>query len=211
MLVLLALERAAPAGRLRRLAAWARVAALALLALVLVPFVITQARLAVYPQLEALEAVSYGEPVGDEQKLLQYETASPRVTGDVAARAGRTPLSAMSAPAVKLSVPSESVSAPEVVVTGARRTGEGPYEPGVPVQAGPGIPDWRYHAYAYAWSGPVEENATVRFIISPPWLTRLWRLAGIALSLLLVFELMGRGLPALPARGAPAPQRRSRC
>ena len=67
VLVLLALERAAPAGRLRRFAAWARAAALALLALALVPFVITQARLAVYPQLEALGPVSYSEPVPEER------------------------------------------------------------------------------------------------------------------------------------------------
>ncbi len=209
VLVLLALERAAPAGRLRRFAAWARAAALALLALALVPFVITQARLAVYPQLEALGPVSYSEPVQEEQKPLQYEAASPRVARDVGPRAGRTTLSALSAPAAKLSVPTESVSAQEVVVTGGRDRAEGErYEPGAPVQAGPGIPDWHYHGYDYAWSGPVEENATVRFIISPPWLTRVWRLAGIALSLLLVFELMGRRLPALPGpwrAGAAAP------
>ncbi len=201
VLVLLALERAAPAGRLRRTATWARLAALVLLALALVPFVITQARLAVYPQLEALDALAESEPAGEESKLLQYEPASPRVAKDAAPRAGRGALGVVSAPAAQLSVPSASANTPEVIVTGARRSGEGPYEPGAVVQAGPGLPDWRYHVYDYAWSGPVEENATARFIISPPWLTRLWRLVGIALSLLFVFELAGRRLPALPDPG----------
>ncbi|HYM27751.1 MAG TPA: hypothetical protein VET66_06360, partial [Steroidobacteraceae bacterium] len=199
VLVLLALERAAPLGRLRRIATWGRLAALVLLALALVPFVIAQARLAVYPQLEALEAVPYSGPIGEEEpKRLQYEAASPRVARERAASAGRTTLSAVPAPAAQLAAPAEA-GVQEVVVSDAGRSGEGRYEPGAVVQAGPGLPDWHYHVYDYGWSGPVEENATVRFIISPPWLTRLWRLAGIALSLLFVFELAGRRLPALPA------------
>ncbi len=70
----------------------------------------------------------------------------------------------------------------EVVVTGAKRVAlPAGYEPGVLVQSGPGLPDWEFRAYDYSWSGPVEEGATVQFIISPPWLTGLWRIAGLAL------------------------------
>jgi hypothetical protein len=54
VLVTLALQRAAPEGRLRTVAAGARVLALLLLLLVLVPFTVTQARLAMYAQLEAI-------------------------------------------------------------------------------------------------------------------------------------------------------------
>ena len=52
---------------------------------------------------------------------------------------------------------------------------------------GPGCREWHYHVYDYGWSGPVEASATVRFLISPPWLTRLWRLLGVAFSGLLLF------------------------
>ena len=65
------------------------------------------------------------------------------------------------------------------------------------VQSGPGLPDWEFRAYDYSWSGPVEEGATVQFIISPPWLTGLWRIAGLALSVLLLWLLAGGALPAL--------------
>jgi hypothetical protein len=89
----------------------------------------------------------------------------------------------------------------EVVVTGsrARSVEEMRYEPGALVQAGPGVPAWSYHVYPYGWNGPVEANATARFIISPPWLTRLWRVLGLALSGLLLFELTRNALPGLPA------------
>ena len=35
----------------------------------------------------------------------------------------------------------------------------------------------------------MEEGATVPFIISPPWVTSLWRIAGVALSALLLWQL----------------------
>ncbi len=75
----------------------------------------------------------------------------------------------------------------------------GRYEPGAIVQAGPGLPDWRYHVYHYSWNGPVETDATVRFLVSPPWLTRLWRVLGVMLSVLLLSELASKELPTLPA------------
>ena len=73
------------------------------------------------------------------------------------------------------------------------------YEPGVVVQAGPGLPDWQYHVYEFSWTGPVEANATGRFLISPPWMTRLWRVLGIALCVWLLLELIRKDLPSLPA------------
>src|SRR5262249_26342996 len=53
VLIALALLRAAPEGWLHRWARVYRVLALALLLFALVPFVVTQARLALYPQLES--------------------------------------------------------------------------------------------------------------------------------------------------------------
>lgn len=197
VLVALALERAAPEGRLRRTALVCRMAALVLLVLALVPFVVSQARLAVYPQLEALESTF---APGFPSPSLAVE--EPRAESPVApsarlqAKGARVESFANAAPA---SAPEAGVPVQEVIVTGGRRSGSERYEPDAVVQAGPGLPDWRYHVYPYSWSGPVEANATVRFLISPPWMTRTWRLLGIALALLLVFELAGRKLPALPA------------
>ncbi len=77
----------------------------------------------------------------------------------------------------------------EIVVTAERHTASQEYEPDVLVQAGPWLPQWHYHVYDYGWSGPVEASATVRFLVSPPWLTRLWRLLGVAFSGLLLFGI----------------------
>ena len=42
------------------------------------------------------------------------------------------------------------------------------YAAGTVLQAGPGIPAWRYNSYNYFWSGPVESADTVRFIYVGP-------------------------------------------
>lgn len=191
VLIALALTRAAPEGRVRRWAAAARVLALALLVLALIPFVVSQARLAVYPQLETLTPAAPSGVMLEVAPLDRLHGAKvaqfqqPQTAGSVGAAAAT--LSAPPAPAE------------EVVVTGERRAATAErYEPGVLVQAGPGLPEWRYHVYPYSWSGPVDARATARFVISPPWMTRLWRLLGLGLSGLLLYALMRPEVTALP-------------
>ena len=211
VLVAVALQRAAPEGRLRAVAAGARVLVLVLLLLVLAPFALRQVRLAVYPQLEAIPSGSLGGGIANvtagaprlqmnaglerekpEQAILEEHV------GPVTMSAGPT----LAAPSVNGAVVVSGAAARSaneaVVVTGARRTETARYEPGALVQAGPGVPAWNYNVYRYSWSGAVEESATARFLISPPWMTRLWRLLGVVFSALFFVELVRGRLPALP-------------
>jgi len=207
VLIALALLTAVSQGRLRSWIGAYRLFALALLALALVPFVVTQARLALYPQLE--QSVEVGADANAQSPRAQPQTVLEEVPerelkqealrGEIRdVPTQKSPVATLSASAVQLQ---------EVAVAGARQVAS-PYEAGVLVQAGPGLPAWRYHAYRYAWNGPLEPDATARFLISPPWLTRLWRIAGIALSLLLIVQLAGAELGRLSgwlrptARGA---------
>jgi len=202
VLVALALQRAAPEGRLRAWATGARVLVLLLLLLVLVPFALRQVRLAVYPQLEAAASGAYAGGIAG------VAPAAPRMRANVVAEKAkreadfaRLQAGATLNSAVTLSgsaAVSESAAPQEVVVPAARRAETARYEPGALVQAGPGVPSWSYNVYPYSWSGAVEANAAARFLISPPWMTRLWRLLGVAFSALFFFELIRGGLPALP-------------
>jgi hypothetical protein len=197
VLVALALQRAAPEGRVRAWATGARVLVLVLLLLVLVPFSLRQVRLAVYPQLEAIPTGSL--PGG----IAGVAPAAPRIRANVEAEEAKREgfvvegLARSAAPVAGASL-SAPVAVQETVVTGARKAETARYEPGALVQAGPGVPSWSYNVYPYSWSGAVEENATARFLISPPWITRSWRLLGVAFSALLFFELIRGRLPGLP-------------
>jgi hypothetical protein len=192
VLIALALLRAAPAGRLRTWAAAYRLLGLGAVLLALVPFAITQVRLAVYPQLEALlEAMP--APVASnmaarEKDERHYKVAAP-ASAAVAGLSSATRLSRVTVTGARATEIEEAVVAQE----------GGRYEPGALVQAGPGLPDWSYHVYHYSWNGPVERDATARFLVSPPWMTRLWRVLGVILSVLLLYELAAKELLSLPA------------
>jgi hypothetical protein len=204
-LVAAALLRAAPEGRLRSWAAAYRLLAFAVLLLALIPFAITQVRLVVYPQLEALLPSSgmVGEPALIETRVAEEVARGPEALQAVGAV--RAPAAA-AAPLAQFGGRSAITNATSVSVTAARNTAttnRGPrYEPGVIVQAGPGVPEWRYHVYGFAWSGPVETNATARFLISPPWMTRFWRVLGLLLSVWFLLELTRKELPLPPWRRA---------
>jgi hypothetical protein len=206
VLVALALVRVVPEGRLGHLVAAYRVLAVALLLVALVPFLIGQARLAVYPQLETYLSWEQGATVRSYDRAavvmnapLAARVAAPPIQTQIVQEAKKEVLPpAPAAPRIATSVSPAAVPLQGVMVTGTRRESSAGYEPGVLVQAGPGLPQWRYHVYDYSWSGPLEPNATTRFVISPPWLTRLWRIAGIILSVLLIVELTRGDIARLP-------------
>jgi hypothetical protein len=73
------------------------------------------------------------------------------------------------------------------------------YAPDTLLQAGPGVPRWRYVAYPFGWSGPVESAQTVRFMVLRPWLVSVWRVLGVALLALLFTRLARGSLDVKPA------------
>jgi hypothetical protein len=188
-LVALALLRAAPDGRLKSWAGRYRLLALALLLLALLPFAIAQVRMAIYPALEVVATPQHFDMNPENATFGGRVAASPAADSLVEPRR-------LVEAKIASGLSTDSSRAEEVIVTAARQVVPLGYEPGAPLQAGPGLPDWRYHSYEYSWSGPVDAKASTRFLISPPWLTRLWRLLGIALSVFLLIELTrGSRLP----------------
>jgi hypothetical protein len=192
LLVLLAIVsmRAAPAGWPRSLATGARNLLFGALLLTSVPFVITQLRFALYPQLADPGGFVGNEPV--------------TVTGLGAIVMGRM----AAAPAANYAPPALAPPPPprleEVIVTGDKRTRERQpaeldssiqmspqrFAPGTLVQAGPGVPHWRYAAYSFSWSGPVDAAQTVHFLILSPWLVGAWRVLGVVLLIALLVRVV---------------------
>ncbi len=203
LLIAFVLAREAPEGRLRRVAlGYRNVSALALL-VVLIPFAFAQVRLALYPQLE------------------HAYSASPWDLASVAPAAAPAPSPMPEAPAefdggvvAQDSLPRGEES---FVVTGsaidrsqvAKSAGVGlnyqqviqRYAPDTLVQTGPGVPNWRYDAYPFSWSGPVDSSQSLRFVIVTPFWLGLWRIVGCVLlvALLLLIVNASFGQPALPA------------
>lgn len=168
LLAAIALMRVAPVGRLRQLVSGYQLLSAAALVIALVPFVANQLRIALYPQLE---------PQYNQYQL--YDRALPT----------SAPVEVITQAAEKAAVRSRPAAEDglieEMVVTGAKRSYDFErYAPNAMVQAGPGIPTWRWNSYSLNWSGPVDAGQAMRLFVMPRWLVSALRVAEVALLLL---------------------------
>jgi len=177
LLIAIGLMRVAPVGRLRQMiAGYQGLSALALV-LVLVPFVAGQLRVAIYPQLES-QLNSYGLYSYPESEMIEADEGG---FNDVARRERKVDgVANLAAPA------QDSLAAMEEVVVVASKAPRSfsRYAPNAIVQAGPGIPTWRWNSYTLSWSGPVDPTQTMQLIVMPRWLVSLMRVAAVSLLLL---------------------------
>jgi hypothetical protein len=174
MLIAIALMRVAPAGRLKQtILGYQALSAIALV-IALVPFIAGQLRVAIYPQLEsqtfmgALSQVS-GVEAPPRRLIEADEHANEPKSRALLMSKGRSDGGLM-----------EEVSIADAITE--RRFSR--YAPNAIVQAGPGIPTWRWNSYRLSWSGPVGAEQTMRLVVMPRWLVSSLRFLAVA-SLLL--------------------------
>jgi hypothetical protein len=204
----IALFRAAPEGRLRRMAGNYRIASFAVLVLALLPLLIGQLRLAIYPQLDTGPVRSSygfagGMPSNIAVEAIKAEISAQPMVPPPAPASPAEPGGRMQVDSV---APESSLM--EVQVTGSRinyASVSDRYAPGTMLQAGPGKPAWDYVTYRYGWSGPVEPGQSVRFLWLGPIAMGLWRILGVLATVLFAL-LLARAtfnfpldLPGMPA------------
>ncbi len=185
LLVVIALMRVAPVGRLRQIVSGYQVLSALALVAVLVPFIAGQLSVAIYPQLESQSGSFrlFAETPGAVEVKSNQPTRGR--AADVAALKSR-------------STPEQDrIGLEEVVVTASKaRRQFSRYAPNAIVQAGPGIPSWRWNTYALTWSGPVDAEQSMRLVVMPRWLVSVMRVAAVTLLLLfaavLAAEVMKR-------------------
>lgn len=213
LLIAVVLAREAPEGRLRRVAVLYRNASAIVLALLLVPFVFEQVRLAIYPQLEVADyglASRWvrGRMAGEGAEQTDAVEADKRAAPEAAPPAAPP---AMEAPESQFREAESSMDRGTTTVTASRLRPQDiqgaasyllqRYAPGTLVQTGPGIPNWNYNSYSYSWSGPVDAAQSVRFLVLTPFWLGLWRILGCLLlaALLVLIAHLSLGRPQLPA------------
>lgn len=168
LLVAIALMRVAPDGKLRKLVLSYQTLSAVALVFTLIPFVAGQLRVAIYPQLERQYSPSYlSITPADREDRFEPGIAAPMA---LKTARSRTEVDAL---------------LEEVVVTGSKlRRNFSRYAPNAIVQAGPGIPSWRWNSSSLRWSGPVDAGQTMRLIVMPRWLVSGLRVVSVALLLL---------------------------
>lgn len=176
------LRRVAPAaGKAQR---WIRAGSwvfLAVLALMVVAFVAGQVRQAIYPALEVPGGWGWqGRLFGLQTLAAPMEEAVTRAEGYVS------------------SMPNAPVPIPE-----KRKLQE--MDPRAVVSTGPGLPDWSWHTVQLRWSGPVDKDHRVRFLLVSPAAQLILTLIRLGLLVFLVLRaLSSAGLRLDPRLGMSA-------
>ena len=179
LLIAIALMRVAPPGRLRQAVQAYQGISVAILVLVLVPFIAGQLRIAIYPQLEPQQDAAYGifpaatvdmpatEPMEGRLQKLETMPVTQSLEASDAMRG----------------VEADSVEEAAVAAAKAPRR-YSRYAPNAVVQAGPGVPSWQWNSYRLSWSGPVDADQTMRLIVLPRWAVSALRFFEVAMLLL---------------------------
>jgi hypothetical protein len=201
VVILALLRQAMPTGRLRNLFQAGERLALLVLVVVAVIFIPAQIRYALYPQLESdrgfqipIPGPMAPAPEQMEGQLAEWE-AEDQVLPSPAAEPvpPPAPAPAQAKMALRRAQPDSAVVAAKSLSSSSFRQR---YAQSTVTQTGGGEPDWALgQQYRLQWSGPVAETQRVRFLISPPWLTWLWRVAMIVLLGRLIWRLIRLSFP----------------
>ncbi len=183
----LALARVAPQGRLKQIAVVYRNLSVAVLIILLVPFVANQLKLALYPQLERLGYGTYQAALYGSGDNLEFGRANKPAAPKAQRRARDQVL-------VDEQMAEEPVAAESVAGGMMRSRIEGKdlysrYAPDALVQSGPGLPSWQWNSYRLSWSGPVDPGQNVRLVILNPLVVSILRVVGVGLIALLLLGL----------------------
>ncbi len=187
-------------GRVQSLVKGYRLAAVAALVIVTVPFLVRQVREGMYPALEHPYQALGGEGAPGAPTL-EREGAKEAEEAPAAGRAAsRDRVSSVPTP-----LESRRGEAEKAEKQGAADLRE--LDPKAVVQTGPGLPSWKWRSVRLRWNGPVERAQMVHLTLMSPGLSLLLALLRVALLALLVAYVLrvptGRWPGLLRAR-APA-------
>lgn len=162
-----------------------------LLALILLPFAVREARAVINPQLEYEEFYDFEFPFiftlsPDEKKFKAVPAAAP-----------------LSEPAFEM----RESSVEDTVVTGIksydsnekeeRKDINREYDPNQQTQTGLAIPSWKENHVYLEWTGPVKANETTELFLVSPFINRIGYLLSVLLPLLLSGILLQQFFHAL--------------
>ena len=202
LLVAIAIVRAVPDGRIRRWLGHWRAVSLAIVVVMLVPFALSQARLAFLPQLEpaawqgAMETMTVTGARRDEKpRSASAPPPTPEAVAEQSQRAEKeADAAAGAADAAVRSVLFRQAypGRPSIVER---------YAPDTQLQNGPGVPNWNFQTHRLEWGGPVEPTQTMRLIVLTTMWVSLWRLTGVVLVALALYAIVRLGYPSFRLPG----------
>jgi hypothetical protein len=179
LLAATALLKVLPAGRMAAIIRLYRNISWLVLILMAVPFIINQARLGLYPQLEqswlVQESTDLAGSSEGEAAMIAEQKADAYPTAPIQEKPYRK----------RMMQDSRSDS-----LKSAQRQ---QIDPNAITQTGPGLPRWRWNTISLGWTGPVLQNQEVHFVLLSPGVN-------LVLNFLRIILLIGLALLFLQIR-----------
>ncbi|MCF6253039.1 MAG: hypothetical protein L3J75_17500 [Methylococcaceae bacterium] len=186
ILAAIALIRVLPTGEFQQVLKWYRNICWFSLVVIAIPFIVSQVRIGLYPQLERqwqnissahyIEQEAQFEEEGDQtMKLLEKEQHMVRPASKM-----HREISSMT---IETTQKIKKPFAPERI------------DPDANIQTGPGLPQWQWKKIQLSWNGSVDELQQVRFWYLSPTLSMLLNFLRVILILilsLLIFDLVNK-------------------
>lgn len=196
LLIAIALVKVLPANRFALWVRGYRHASLILLVLLLVPFLIQQARVGLHPQLAEHYAQQAGFELFDQtanfsdadearfdQPVMKREQSVMSPKPDMPER--RSKIVGSVADSIGLPTLSKNYNL---------------IDPSANIQTGYGLPSWSWQQIDLSWNGPVVKDQDFRLLLIPPTLNRILNFARIALIISLVLLFIGYAWSGLFSR-----------
>lgn len=179
-----------PGGAMRGL----RLVALALVVVSGLNFAIGELRLALHPQLEQPQVFGSGDT---GYGYARNASVAPPASIEMDEFQGAVPAPA---PVQRARIAQEQ-ALEKIVVSGSRikRNELYNYPVDAVVQSGQARPDWQWQRHELGWTGPLLPDDRLQLIVSPPWLTRLWRVAGVLLIVVVLWRVLRDAQRVAPA------------
>lgn len=204
VLAAVALQRVLPEGWPRRVAATYRVLTLLILLLISAYFVLQQARLGLYPQLErpwqVLQEFSPPPPAAPAPVATEPESKNAMVQQQMAIDEKLVPEEQKAEmrkreadkPQGASDDAYDSLSGQGGMVGGILSSSRPKrqiqqYDPSAAIQTGPGLPRWQWMTLELGWHGPVERSQEIHFTLLSPGMNRLLAFVRILFLAALLF------------------------
>jgi hypothetical protein len=174
------------------------------LALIVIPFMVTQFRIGLYPQLEqpfrqisppdeAAAAISPAvqQAAGGVNNLKAQQLAAPKLAMEPSAD-------------YLIKQPMYSVVLPKSIALESTENFVN-IDPNAHIQTGPGLPQWQWQKISLDWNGGVDKNQQLRLWILPPVMNLLLSFMRVMLVVALTLLMFGASLKQFKKRKAAAP------
>jgi len=175
------LIRSLPSGRFFRFVKGYQMVAAIVLVLILLTFMVTQIRTALYPQL-VFDNMQVSQPLYAQNVQIASPPSLMQAPVEMASRAREE--IASSSYSDKLRFKQKRAIAVE------KKSKMISVDPDAVIQTGPGLPSWSLHEYRLWWDGPVRADQTLSMILLSPAVHSLLNIVRVALVLLLAWRLL---------------------